>query len=139
MSDNHTPLQRSHNMSRIRSSNTAPEMIVRSILHRMGYRYALHCGNLPGKPDIVLTKRKRIVFVHGCFWHAHNCRRGAVRPKTNNQYWTEKIGSNVRRDKKHLKALKAAGWLVMIVWNAKLGLLTSYCLSLDSSFNRTLS
>src|SRR5215204_3893132 len=119
MSDNHTPVQRSYNMSRIRSCNTAPELIVRSILHRMGYRYALHCSNLPGKPDIVLTSRKKIVFVHGCFWHAHHCRRGTVRPRTNNQYWTEKIRSNVERDRKHLTALKAAGWLVMIVWECQ--------------------
>jgi DNA mismatch endonuclease (patch repair protein) len=119
MSDNHTPEQRSHNMSRIRSADTRPERIVRSMIHRMGYRYALHCRQLPGKPDIVLTSRRKIVFVHGCFWHAHKCRWGDVRPKTNSQYWREKISSNAERDKKHLKALQLAGWRILVVWECQ--------------------
>jgi DNA mismatch endonuclease (patch repair protein) len=86
----------------------------------MGYRYALHCGQLPGKPDIVLTSRKKVVFVHGCFWHAHNCRWGKVRPRTNSQYWKEKISSNTKRDKTHLKALKVAGWQILVIWECNL-------------------
>lgn len=119
MPDNHTPEQRRHNMSRIRSGDTKPELIVRSMIHRMRYRYALHCRQLPGKPDIVLTSRKKIVFVHGCFWHAHKCRWGEVTPRTNGEYWKEKISSNTKRDKKHLKALRLAGWRVLVVWECQ--------------------
>ena len=107
--------QRSWNMSRIKASNTGPERIVRSILHRMGYRFRLHRKDLPGKPDIVLPKFKTVVFVNGCFWHGHACSRGK-RPSTNLAFWDEKIEGNVRRDRCNLKALKASGWRSVVVW-----------------------
>ena len=103
-------------MSLIRSSDTKPELIVRSLLHRMGYRFRLHVKNLPGKPDIVLPKYSTVIFVHGCFWHGHlGCRR-SNKPKSNQDYWIPKIESNKARDKKHALALSQAGWRVLAVW-----------------------
>ena len=99
MTDVLTKEQRSFNMSRIRNKNTRPEIIVRSIVHRMGYRYALHRKDLQGHPDMVLTKHKKIIFVHGCFWHIHKCRYGSVVPKTNKKFWKTKREGNVDRDK----------------------------------------
>ena len=119
MTDTHTPEQRSYNMSRIRSSNTRPELIVRSIVHRMGYRFRLHRRDLPGKPDLIFPSYKKVIFVHGCFWHMHDCRYGIVRPKTNADYWQSKRVSNVKRDEGHIKALKKTGWKVLIVWECQ--------------------
>jgi DNA mismatch endonuclease (patch repair protein) len=119
MADNLTPEQRRFNMSRIRSTNTRPEMIVRSMVHRMGYRYRLHRRDLPGKPDLVFPVQRKAIFVHGCFWHMHDCRFGLVKPKTNIEYWQNKRLSNVERDKSHIAALKNAGWQVMVVWECQ--------------------
>ena len=103
-------------MRRIRSSNTKPEKIVRSLLHRMGFRFRINQNNLPGKPDIVLKKHSTIIFVHGCFWHGHrNCKRSNT-PKTNRDYWINKIQTNVKRDKKNIRELKKQGWKVIVVW-----------------------
>jgi len=107
---------RSYNMSRIRSRDTAPELTVRSMIHRLGYRFRLHCAALPGKPDIVLACRRKIVFVHGCFWHAHGCRVGGAGPKSNRVYWRPKLMSNKERDRKHIGALRRQGWKVLVVW-----------------------
>lgn len=107
---------RSYNMSRIRSRDTKPECLVRSMIHRWGYRFRLHCRELPGKPDIVLVKHRKIIFVHGCFWHAHGCRVGGKGPKTNRRYWNPKLQQNRERDKRHLRELRQAGWLVLVVW-----------------------
>jgi len=119
MTDVLSPAQRSFNMSRIRSRDTRPEMIVRSIVHRLGYRYRLHKSDLPGKPDIVLVCHRKIIDVHGCFFHMHTCRYGNVAPATNADFWKQKRLSNVKRDKKNLRALTSSGWHVMIVWECE--------------------
>jgi DNA mismatch endonuclease (patch repair protein) len=116
MADVLTQEQRRLNMSRIRGKNTRPELIVRSIVHRMGYRYALHKKSLPGKPDLVFSRRRKIIFLNGCFFHMHNCRYGRVKPSTNTEFWETKRLSNVTRDKKNLLALKNAGWQVLTIW-----------------------
>ncbi len=106
-------------MSRIRSENTKPEHIVRSLLHRMGYRFRLHRADLPGRPDIVMPKYKTVIFVHGCFWHQHKgCREGII-PKTKRRYWGSKLRRNVLRDKEHVLALRKMGWRVVVVWECE--------------------
>ncbi|MBN2285805.1 MAG: DNA mismatch endonuclease Vsr [Tissierellales bacterium] len=112
---------RSWNMSRIRSKNTKPEIIVRSILHRNGYRFRLHKKDLPGKPDIVLPKFNTVVFVHGCFWHRHENCSDATTPKTSTDFWQKKFEDNVKRDKRNIKALQEAGWKVIIIWECEIG------------------
>lgn len=111
--------ERSALMSRIRSKNTLPELVVRSLLHRMGYRFRIHQRDLPGAPDIVLPRHKKIVLVHGCFWHGHFCRL-ASKPKSNSEYWSEKILRNKARDERNLKALEAAGWKVLELWECEI-------------------
>jgi len=119
MVDHLTKEKRSWNMSRIRSKDTKPEMIVRSLLHRMGFRFRLHRKDLPGKPDIVLPKYKIVIFVHGCFWHGHKaCKRGNT-PKTNRKYWFPKINKNKERDKKHRRKLKKQGWNTVVIWECQ--------------------
>ncbi|HMO04420.1 MAG TPA: DNA mismatch endonuclease Vsr [Kiritimatiellia bacterium] len=103
-------------MSRIRSSDTKPELIVRSMLHRAGFRFVLHRRDLPGRPDIVLPKYRAVVFVHGCFWHRHKGCKSAAMPKTRKRFWTEKFAGNVLRDKRNSIALRRAGWSVIVVW-----------------------
>ncbi len=117
--DVHTKQQRSYNMSRIRGKDTKPEMIVRSMVHRMGFRYRLHQKNLPGKPDIVLTRHRKIIMVHGCFWHMHKCRYGRVIPKTNTKFWQEKRAGTVARDKCNLRQLRKDDWKVLIIWECQ--------------------
>ena len=119
MADVLTPQQRSFNMSRIRGRDTRPEMIVRSIVHRLGFRYRLHKKDLPGKPDLVLVRHRKIIDVHGCFFHMHDCRFGSVKPVTNAEFWHTKRKSNVTRDRRNLKSLKKAGWQVLIVWECQ--------------------
>lgn len=116
MTDVHTPEQRSRNMAAIKCKNTSPELIVRSLVHRMGFRYRLHRKDLPGKPDIVLVSRKKIIQVHGCFWHMHKCRYGIVKPVTNASFWAEKRLSNTKRDRINRRVLQADGWQVLIIW-----------------------
>jgi DNA mismatch endonuclease, patch repair protein len=120
MADVHSKKQRSYNMSRIRSTDTRPEMLVRKYLHGLGFRYALHSRKLPGKPDIVLTKYKTVVFVHGCFWHGHaNCRYFKI-PGTRTQWWTDKINRNKANHTKAVRALRKDGWKVLVVWECRL-------------------
>ncbi len=120
MSDVHSKETRSYNMSRIRSTHTKPEMLVRKFLHAHGYRYTLHNKKLPGKPDIVLPKYKTIVFIHGCFWHGHdNCKYYVV-PKTRTDWWLNKINTNKANDEKALKALKKEGWKIITIWECDL-------------------
>ena len=114
-----TKEQRSHNMSQIRCKNTKPEMIVRSLVHRMGYRYSLHRKDLPGKPDLVLVRHKKVIFVHGCFWHMHRCKYGRVIPKTNKKFWKIKREGNVDRDKRNLRKLRREGWKVLVIWECQ--------------------
>jgi DNA mismatch endonuclease (patch repair protein) len=119
VTDVHTAEQRHRNMAAIRGKNTKPEMRVRSLLHRMGYRFRLHRKDLPGRPDIVLPKLHTVIFVHGCFWHCHSCRWGSVVPKTRPEFWSAKRGGNVERDLKNRAALEAAGWKVLTVWECE--------------------
>jgi DNA mismatch endonuclease (patch repair protein) len=119
MADVLTPQQRSFNMSRIRSRDTRPEMIVRSIVHGMGFRYRLHKRDLPGKPDLVLVRHRKIIDVHGCFFHMHDCSYGKVVPATNAEFWSNKRESNLNRDRRNMKLLKKAGWQVLIVWECQ--------------------
>lgn len=114
--DNLTNKQRAYCMSLIRSIDTKPEMIVRKMLHVLGYRYRLHVRKLLGCPDIVLARHRKVIFVHGCFWHVHRCRYGRVKPKTNRAYWENKRKGNVERHRKNARALKHLGWKVLIVW-----------------------
>ena len=119
MADVLTPAQRSFNMSRIRSRNTRPELIVRSMVHGMGFRYRLHKKDLPGKPDLVLVRHRKIIEVHGCFFHMHKCRYGRVVPKTNADFWKTKRLSNAERDRRNKKELEANGWQVLVVWECE--------------------
>jgi DNA mismatch endonuclease, patch repair protein len=119
MPDVHSPETRSFNMSRIRNRDTKPEMTVRSIVHHLGYRYRLHKSDLPGKPDLVLVRRGKIINVHGCFFHMHACKYGKVVPATNADFWLAKRLSNVKRDRRNLRALRKAGWRVMTVWECE--------------------
>jgi DNA mismatch endonuclease (patch repair protein) len=114
--DTITKEQRSQNMSKIRSKDTLPEILIRKALWRMGYRYRLYYKLLPGKPDIVITKYKIVIFVHGCFWHRHENCIEASRPKTNSEYWETKINKNIERDKKYQEEIKRLGWKVIIIW-----------------------
>lgn len=107
-------------MSRVKSKDTAPEMIVRRLLHAMGYRYRLHGGKLPGKPDLVFAGRKKVVFIHGCFWHGHDCKRGARIPSTRQDYWLSKVSRNKERDARNVSSLEQAGWRVLTVWECEL-------------------
>lgn len=120
MTDVLTPEQRHRNMASIRGRDTQPEKIVRSLLHRIGYRYRLHCADLPGKPDLVFPKRRKILFIHGCFWHMHHCKYGKVAPATNAEFWRTKRRSNAARDKKTLAALRRAGWKAYVVWECQI-------------------
>jgi DNA mismatch endonuclease, patch repair protein len=120
MTDKLTPQRRSWNMSRIRSVNTKPEMLLRSMLHRMGFRFRVHCKGLSGRPDIVLPKYHTVIFVHGCFWHQHPGCIDAVRPKTNEKYWTAKLEGNVKRDKRNCQALRREGWRVFRFWGCEI-------------------
>ena len=119
MSDVHTPEQRSRNMSAIKGKNTKPELRVRSALHAMGYRFRLHRKDLPGKPDIVLAKHHIALFVHGCFWHCHDCRWGSVVPTTRPEFWAAKRGGNVDRDRVKQVALREKGWNVATIWECE--------------------
>ena len=108
--------QRSKCMSRNPSKGTKPEIVVRRMTHRMGYRFRLHRKDLPGKPDLVFPARKKVIFVHGCFWHQHpNCRLASY-PKSNQEYWIPKLQRNVERDLKHTDALEELGWQVLTIW-----------------------
>lgn len=107
-------------MARVKSRNTKPEQLVRRILTDLGYRYRLHRKDLPGKPDISFIGRRKAVFVHGCFWHGHDCKRGAREPKANAEYWRAKIARNRARDARSLAELGALGWDTMVVWECEL-------------------
>jgi len=118
--DKLSPEHRSWNMRRIRSGNTKPEIAVRSLLHRLGFRFRLHRNDLPGKPDIVLPRYKAVVFVHGCFWHRHSGCKCATTPSTRPSFWKKKFRGNVQRDKRVCSELRKSGWNVIIVWQCEL-------------------
>lgn len=113
--------KRSRLMSRIRSRDTKPEMIVRRLTHGMGYRYRLHDRTLPGCPDLVFRKRGKVVFVHGCFWHRHAKCQFATVPKSRVEFWEAKLTANRNRDKKNLRKLKKLGWSILVIWECELG------------------
>jgi DNA mismatch endonuclease, patch repair protein len=115
-----TPAERSAVMRAVKGKDTAPEHAVRRALTAMGRRYRLHAADLPGKPDIVFRGAKRAIFVHGCFWHGHDCRRGARAPKANAVYWNAKIARNRARDVATQTALAAAGWESLVVWECEI-------------------
>jgi DNA mismatch endonuclease (patch repair protein) len=120
MADTLKPHARSALMARVHGRNTTPEIIVRSMLYRLGFRYRLHARELPGRPDIVFRSRRKAIFVHGCFWHQHpGCRKATI-PKTRNRYWAKKLQGNVDRDRKTLKQLKISGWDVLVLWECEL-------------------
>lgn len=118
--DRLTPERRSALMSRIRGKHTAPERVLRAALHRAGYRYRLYVKRLPGCPDIVFPKRRKAIFVHGCFWHYHpKCRLGSL-PKSNLEFWKPKLEGNRKRDERNIRTLRRMGWKVLIVWQCNL-------------------
>ena len=121
MADRLSPEHRSWNMSRIRGKDTGPELRLRSMLHREGFRFRLHARKLPGRPDLVLPKYRTAIFVHGCFWHRHPGCRNATDPANRATFWQEKFRSNVARDARNRAALEAAGWAVVVVWECELG------------------
>lgn len=118
--DVHTPEQRRRNMAAIKGKNTKPELEVRKLIHRLGYRYALDRDDLPGKPDITFPSRRKIIFVHGCYWHMHDCRWGRVIPATRTDFWQAKRTGNVRRDQASHEALVSLGWEVLVVWECEI-------------------
>jgi DNA mismatch endonuclease (patch repair protein) len=111
---------RSRAMRAVKSRDTTPEMIVRRMIHSMGRRYRLHRPDLPGKPDLTFPRLKKTIFVHGCFWHGHDCKRGARTPKENADYWAKKISRNKERDAKAQEALRSMGWGVLVIWECQL-------------------
>ncbi len=122
MADTVSTKRRSEIMSRIRATDTKPEMIVRRLIYSMGYRYRLHRSDLPGKPDLTFAKRKKVIFVHGCFWHQHSdpkCKLASV-PKSNQHYWLPKLRKNAQRDTEVGLQLARAGWSVLVIWECEL-------------------
>jgi DNA mismatch endonuclease (patch repair protein) len=122
-------------MARIKGKDTEPERIVRSVLHRLGYRFRLHDRRLPGTPDIVLRRLKTVVLVHGCFWHRHSKCRFAYKPKSRERFWERKFSDNVARDRRQSRELRRAGWKVVTVWECQ----TADRASLGSRLQRELS
>ncbi|HZO91042.1 MAG TPA: very short patch repair endonuclease [Chthonomonadaceae bacterium] len=114
------PEKRSAIMRAVKDKNTKPEMLVRRLLHRAGYRYRLYNAALPGKPDLIFPSRRKVIFVHGCFWHQHPGCRHADRPTSNNEYWQAKLNRNIARDEKTLHALRERGWDALVVWECQL-------------------
>jgi len=120
MADTFPRQKRAEIMRAVRSADTRPEIALRKALFAKGFRYRVNVRGLPGRPDIVFPARQAVVFVHGCFWHGHDCKRGARTPKTNAAYWRSKIARNIARDERAVAALRAAGWRVRIVWECEL-------------------
>lgn len=106
-------------MRSVKSKDTKPELLIRGLLHRAGYRFRLHRNDLPGKPDIVFPSRRKVIFVHGCFWHGHPCKRGDRLPKSNASYWSAKIERNKLRDRKAVSELQQSGWSVLTIWECE--------------------
>jgi len=115
-----SPEVRRRTMQAVKSKDTAPELLVRSLAHGMGYRFRLHRKDLPGKPDLVFPGRQKAIFVHGCFWHGHDCPRGARVPNQNRDYWLTKIDKNRERDRAAAKALASTGWKIAVLWECEL-------------------
>jgi len=114
-----TPAQRSYAMAQVKAKDTSTEMRVRSLVHQMGYRFRLHRGDLPGKPDLAFPSRRKVIFVHGCFWHGHHCRAGRKRPKSNEDYWLPKLQRNAARDQQDRVRLRRMGWTSLVIWECE--------------------
>ena len=128
-----TPEQRSERMRRVRQKDTAPELAVRKTLHKMGYRYRLHRRDLPGSPDIVFPSRRKVIFVHGCFWHGHQdpkCKLSRL-PKSKKDFWRKKFSDNRDRDRRKIQDLKIAGWECLVLWQCQIGNLKSILKKLE--------
>ena len=106
-------------MRAVKGKDTKPEWAVRRLVHALGFRYRLHRKDLPGKPDLVFGPRRKVIFVHGCFWHGHHCKRGARVPKTNRDYWMQKVQRNQDRDTAAQQTLQEAGWNVLVIWECE--------------------
>ena len=119
MTDHVSKEKRSEIMKKIRGKDTTPELIVRKLVYSLGYRYRLHGRKLPGKPDLVFSGRKKVIFVHGCFWHYHNCKKGKP-PKSNVDYWLPKLKENSRRDTRNQKLITASGWEFLVIWQCQI-------------------
>lgn len=117
--DSLTPRERSERMARVKAKNTKPELAVRSLVHRMGFRYRLHGKGLPGRPDLVFARRRKAIFVHGCFWHRHRGCRLARLPKTRLDFWLPKLDANAARDRKVERQLAELGWKIMVIWECE--------------------
>ena len=115
-----TKEKRSRIMSKVKGKNTKPERLVRSLLHGMGYRFRLHRRDLPGNPDIVFPKHKKVIFVHGCFWHGHEDCLRSKRPSSNQEFWDEKLNKNIQRDKNNILTLRNMGWTPLIIWTCEI-------------------
>lgn len=118
--DRLNPRQRSALMAKVRSKNTRPELLIRSLAHRLGYRFRLHVKKLVGSPDLVFPGRRKVIFVNGCFWHGHEGCRSSTLPTTRHDYWKDKITRNVERDQRVLSALSGEGWSALVVWECEL-------------------
>jgi DNA mismatch endonuclease (patch repair protein) len=118
--DTLSPSERSRRMALVRSKDTKPEKAVRSLTHGLGYRFRLHRRDLPGTPDLVFPVRRKVIFVHGCFWHGHECRLGARAPKSRTDFWAAKIASNKHRDTRSQMALREKGWKALVVWECQI-------------------
>lgn len=120
-----TPEQRRRCMASISGKNTKPELIVRKFLFSLGYRYRLHYAGLPGKPDLVFPGKRKVIFIHGCFWHRHDCSKGSSMPSNNSEFWRKKLSDNVIRDSKNINDLKKLGWSILVVWTCEIKSLES--------------
>jgi DNA mismatch endonuclease (patch repair protein) len=110
--------ERSSLMAKVKGKNTLPEMTIRRLIHAAGFRYRLHVKNLPGSPDIVFTPQKKAIFINGCFWHAHDCRKNLI-PKTRQQFWVDKFERNRKRDTENVDKLKTLGWSILVIWECE--------------------
>jgi len=119
MTDVFSTQKRSWIMSRVKGRNTKPEILVRSFLHRMGYRFHIHRRDLPGNPDIVLPRHGKVIFVHGCFWHGHKRCPRSKRPTTNKSFWNEKLDGNIKRDERFRRTLRRMGWKGLVIWQCE--------------------
>jgi len=115
-----TAEQRSRIMRAVKGADTTPELAVRRLAHSMGYRFRLHRNDLPGKPDLTFPRLRKVIFVHGCFWHGHDCPRGARVPVQNRDYWTRKVARNMERDRSAQSALQRLGWKSLVVWECEI-------------------
>jgi DNA mismatch endonuclease (patch repair protein) len=132
-----TKEKRSLIMAKIKGKDTKPEKVVRSLLHQMGYRFRLHRGDLPGNPDIVLPKHKKIIFVHGCFWHGHKRCSRSKRPSTNKKFWNEKLSKNIERDKRNQRKLRKLEWTPLVIWQCQIKDLDNLSKKISRFLNRT--